>query len=131
MNISNSRGSISFEMPIPVSEMVMATRRLSTAGTVATAQRIFPCGGVNFAALCSTLVRICTKRVESTSTAYPSCGMSTVSSISDFSMAGRCASTAACISSVSDVGVRWSTIFPDVILDTSSRSSISRTICPI
>ena len=73
--------------------------------------------------------RICTKRAGSTSTTYGSAGSSMVSSIRAASMAARCALDGA-LHELGEraSGRRCSTILPDVMRETSSRSSMSRTI---
>ena len=123
------RPSSACGMPMPVSEMLMAAHGAPARPLTASTRRVMrPPAGVNFEALCRMFEMICTTRAGSTSTTQVCGGSSIVSAISAASIAARCASTALCTTSASAVGRRWSTILPDVIRDTSSRSSMSRTM---
>ena len=130
-NRSNTRGSISSEMPMPLSVTVIVTSplgRAASAGLSAAERRIVPGVGVNFIALCTTFDMIWTNRVGSTSTTQGASGRSTIRLRPAWSIDARCASIALCTSSPTAVGTRRRTIFPEVMRDTSSRSSMSRTM---
>ena len=88
-----------------------------------------PPAPVNFTALCSTLEITWTKRVGSTFSQTGSSGRSTRNSSCPAAIAARLASTAELTITASGVSCGCSWILPAVIRDTSSRSSMSRTMC--
>ena len=91
---------------------------------------MLPPASVNLTAFCSTFDTTCTKRVGSALMSTGTLGIASRSETRPAVSEAWFAWTAALTSVTSDVGWRCSRILPDVMRDTSSRSSTSRTSWP-